>query len=237
MMRCRQALEFVASFPPLSRRPLPDRIARDAIWGRASGRASKMMRQTPMGAVTLSRTRPSAISIALRGFRMGSSCCAIARTPTASCLIFSGLSLSLCMSAASMPAFSPSSTSLALAAMISSSAASSALATRSRTACRELVGSACNCRLAFRAAIAVARASAALAPPAEPSAAAAGAAIRVPAPCPAATCRIPSATASSTTTTGVPDCCRLSAPARASSEIVPPAATMMRSSAEAAFAI
>ena len=43
--------------------PLPERIAKAAICGSASGRASKMMSSTPMGEVTFSRTRPSASSM------------------------------------------------------------------------------------------------------------------------------------------------------------------------------
>lgn len=41
-----------------SSRPFPERMAKLAICGSASGRASKMTSSTPMGAVTLSRIRP-----------------------------------------------------------------------------------------------------------------------------------------------------------------------------------
>jgi hypothetical protein len=54
---CSAALLLAASLPPLSSRPLPLRSARLAICGSASGRDSKMMSRTPMGAVTFSRTR------------------------------------------------------------------------------------------------------------------------------------------------------------------------------------
>jgi len=41
----------------------PDLIARDAIFAMTSGRASKMMRSTPMGQLTRSSTRPSSSSV------------------------------------------------------------------------------------------------------------------------------------------------------------------------------
>ena len=43
--------------------PLPERMAKAAICGSASGRASKIMSSTPMGEVTFSKTRPSASSM------------------------------------------------------------------------------------------------------------------------------------------------------------------------------
>jgi hypothetical protein len=48
----------LASLPPLSRVPLPERIAREAICITASGRASKITPTTPRGTVTRSSTRP-----------------------------------------------------------------------------------------------------------------------------------------------------------------------------------
>lgn len=44
---------------PLRMAALPDLIARAAMLAMTSGRASKMMRRTPMGQVTLSRSKPS----------------------------------------------------------------------------------------------------------------------------------------------------------------------------------
>ena len=48
----------LASRPPLSRAPLPERIAREAICITASGRASKITPSTPRGTVTRSSTKP-----------------------------------------------------------------------------------------------------------------------------------------------------------------------------------
>ena len=48
----------LASRPPLSRAPLPERIAREAICITASGRASKITPSTPSGTVTRSSTSP-----------------------------------------------------------------------------------------------------------------------------------------------------------------------------------
>lgn len=56
--------------PTLSSRPLPERMASAAIWGRASGRASKMMSSTPIGDVTFSSTRPSATSVRFRTYAL-----------------------------------------------------------------------------------------------------------------------------------------------------------------------
>ena len=49
----------------LSRRPLPERMARAAIWGSASGRDSNMTSSTPMGVVSFSKIKPSSTSIRL----------------------------------------------------------------------------------------------------------------------------------------------------------------------------
>ena len=44
---------------PFRMAELPDLIDKEAMLAITSGRASKMIRRTPIGAVTLSRTRPS----------------------------------------------------------------------------------------------------------------------------------------------------------------------------------
>ena len=51
--------DSVDSLPPLRMAALPDLMARDAMLAMTSGRASKMMRRTPMGQVTRSRLRQS----------------------------------------------------------------------------------------------------------------------------------------------------------------------------------
>ena len=51
--------ESVDSLPPLRMAALPDLMAREAMLAMTSGRASKMMRRTPMGQVTRSSVRPS----------------------------------------------------------------------------------------------------------------------------------------------------------------------------------
>ena len=51
-----------ASRPPLRRAPFPERIAKEAICIRASGRASKITPTTPRGTDTRSRRRPSSSS-------------------------------------------------------------------------------------------------------------------------------------------------------------------------------
>mmetsp|Transcript_25599 Transcript_25599/g.31915 ORF Transcript_25599/g.31915 Transcript_25599/m.31915 type:complete len:223 (-) Transcript_25599:320-988(-) len=59
MIRCSTRFEFSASLPPFSNRPLPLRNAKEAIWGKLSGRDSKMMSSTPMGTVCCCSSRPS----------------------------------------------------------------------------------------------------------------------------------------------------------------------------------
>lgn len=44
---------------PFRMAAFPDLIARAAMFAMTSGRASKMIRRTPMGQVTLSRSKPS----------------------------------------------------------------------------------------------------------------------------------------------------------------------------------
>lgn len=51
--------DSVDSLPPLRMAALPDLMASEAMLAMTSGRASKMMRRTPMGQVTRSRIRPS----------------------------------------------------------------------------------------------------------------------------------------------------------------------------------
>lgn len=51
--------DSVDSLPPLRIAAFPDLIASEAMLAMTSGRASKMMRRTPIGQDTLSRSRPS----------------------------------------------------------------------------------------------------------------------------------------------------------------------------------
>ena len=49
-----------ASFPPFSKSPLAEAMARAATCGRESGRLSKITNNTPIGTVTCLRSKPSA---------------------------------------------------------------------------------------------------------------------------------------------------------------------------------
>lgn len=51
--------DSVDSFPPLRIAALPDLMASEAMLAMTSGRASKMIRRTPIGHETLSRLSPS----------------------------------------------------------------------------------------------------------------------------------------------------------------------------------
>mmetsp|Transcript_37522 Transcript_37522/g.83523 ORF Transcript_37522/g.83523 Transcript_37522/m.83523 type:complete len:300 (-) Transcript_37522:394-1293(-) len=157
MILCSAALECAASLPPLSSSPLPERRARDAIWGRASGLASKIMSSTPMGAVTLSRIRPSATSVRVSSLPMGSSWAAMARMPSARIWILAGLSTRRC-SRESVMLPSASLMSLAFSARMRSWLAVRASATRCSMATRSEVGRACREREAARARCAMSRA-------------------------------------------------------------------------------
>mmetsp|Transcript_3302 Transcript_3302/g.10000 ORF Transcript_3302/g.10000 Transcript_3302/m.10000 type:complete len:206 (+) Transcript_3302:206-823(+) len=104
--------ECEASFPPLRSRPFPLRMESDAIWGRASGLASKIMRRTPRGALTCSSSKPSA-TLVRRSLRpTGSSPSARLLMPLASWAIFPSLSFKRCRVAAGMSMFLAASRSL-----------------------------------------------------------------------------------------------------------------------------
>mmetsp|Transcript_6822 Transcript_6822/g.19669 ORF Transcript_6822/g.19669 Transcript_6822/m.19669 type:complete len:257 (-) Transcript_6822:1478-2248(-) len=150
MIRCRISLLRVASLPPFSSSPFPDRMARLAICGSASGRASKMISTTPMGLDTFSNTSPSAISILLIWRPMGSSWAAMARMPAARACSLAGLSLRRCMRVLSI-LVEEAATSSSLAAMMSSSDASRLSATLCRIATRFEVSRLCRVREAARA--------------------------------------------------------------------------------------
>jgi len=60
---CSARLVWIASLPPLMRRPLPLRSARAATCGSASGRDSTITSSTPSGDVRCSSTSPSASSV------------------------------------------------------------------------------------------------------------------------------------------------------------------------------
>ena len=136
MIWWRMALVLVASLPPLRRRPLPDRMAREAICGRASGLDSKMMRRTPRGAVTCSRVSPSATFILLSWRPSGSSMSAICLAPAASCAIFPGFILSLLRRCDSVSAASAAAMSFSFSRMMASSLASRASAIAYSSAAR-----------------------------------------------------------------------------------------------------
>mmetsp|Transcript_24884 Transcript_24884/g.41602 ORF Transcript_24884/g.41602 Transcript_24884/m.41602 type:complete len:242 (+) Transcript_24884:936-1661(+) len=155
MMRCRIMFERMASLPPLSSSPFPLRMARLHIWGRASGRDSKMMSKTPRGEVTCFSTRPSATCVWRKHRPMGSSMSASERTPCASCAIFPSFNFSRFNSAESTLFFSDSAMSNKFSLRISASFATSASATRCITAARSAEESACRPRLAERAASAI----------------------------------------------------------------------------------
>ena len=157
MTWCNAAFVRAASLPPFSRRPLPLRMASEAIWGSASGRDSKMMSNTPRGAVTCSRMRSGAISILLRGRAIGSSIAAICLAPSASCAIFPGLSFRRFIRLGSVFAASAAAMSSTLAATIAGSFASSASAMAHRSAERSALDRAWSWRLAARAATAWSR--------------------------------------------------------------------------------
>mmetsp|Transcript_2268 Transcript_2268/g.4554 ORF Transcript_2268/g.4554 Transcript_2268/m.4554 type:complete len:207 (+) Transcript_2268:734-1354(+) len=155
MTRCRMMFERVASLPPFSNNPFPLRMARLAIWGRASGRDSKMIRSTPSGEVTCFKTRPSATCVWRRHRPMGSSISANERTPCASCAIFPSFSLRRFKSAGSTAFFSDSAMSAKFSFRISASFATSASATRCNAAARSAEEIACKLLLALRAASAI----------------------------------------------------------------------------------
>mmetsp|Transcript_135 Transcript_135/g.530 ORF Transcript_135/g.530 Transcript_135/m.530 type:complete len:232 (-) Transcript_135:1149-1844(-) len=155
--RCMALLLRVASLPPFSSRPLPERSASAAICGSASGRLSKMIMSTPSGLVRCSSVRPSATSMRERRRSSGSSWSAMERMPAASCWILPGLRRSRLSRCSSVPFASASFTSSTFSSRISRSRASSESATRRSSAARFSEDSACSAREAARAASAISR--------------------------------------------------------------------------------
>mmetsp|Transcript_2680 Transcript_2680/g.5982 ORF Transcript_2680/g.5982 Transcript_2680/m.5982 type:complete len:211 (-) Transcript_2680:1081-1713(-) len=128
---CSALFDLAASLPPLSRRPLPLRRAREAICGRLSGRLSKTIKSTPIGTVTWVRIRSWETSVRFSTFPTGSTMFASCSIPVARVSILAWVSLSRCWRAlpTPLPACAAASTSIWLAAKISAEFARSASAT------------------------------------------------------------------------------------------------------------
>mmetsp|Transcript_37211 Transcript_37211/g.64936 ORF Transcript_37211/g.64936 Transcript_37211/m.64936 type:complete len:239 (+) Transcript_37211:1033-1749(+) len=131
--RWRARLEHSASFPPFSSRPFADRSAREAIWGRLSGRDSKMISRTPIGTVFCTSSRPALTSNLESTRPTGSSVSAILLMPSASVWIFSSVSLSRFSKGASRLVSTARARSLAFSSRISALEAMRASATARRT--------------------------------------------------------------------------------------------------------
>mmetsp|Transcript_20977 Transcript_20977/g.64988 ORF Transcript_20977/g.64988 Transcript_20977/m.64988 type:complete len:319 (-) Transcript_20977:703-1659(-) len=157
--RCMALLDRMASLPPLSSRPLPERSASAAICGSASGRLSKMIMSTPSELVRCSSTSPSASSVRASRRSSGSSESAMERMPDASCCSLPGFIWRRLSRWSSTPFWMASCRSRAFSSRISVSRASSASATRRSSAARRSLLSACRAREAARAASAMTRAS------------------------------------------------------------------------------
>mmetsp|Transcript_18108 Transcript_18108/g.33634 ORF Transcript_18108/g.33634 Transcript_18108/m.33634 type:complete len:227 (-) Transcript_18108:1146-1826(-) len=123
---CRALLLSLASLPPFKRRPLPEAMLREAIWGRESGRDSKIIIRTPMGQVTSFRVRPEASSVTLLMTPRGSSDSAICLIPVERVSSFPGVSLRRLRSCESRPCLAAFSRSTALACMTLETMAESA---------------------------------------------------------------------------------------------------------------
>ena len=122
----------LASRPPLSRAPLPERMASEAICITASGRASKITPTTPSGTLRRSSTSPSSSSVWSWRRPSGSSRAATWRTPSMAPSSLAASSLRRATRGAARPSAAAASRSARFAARISSRSASRASAMASR---------------------------------------------------------------------------------------------------------
>ena len=126
----------LASLPPLSRAPLPERIAREAICITASGLASKITPSTPRGTLSRSSTSPSASSVWSWRRPIGSARAATWRTPSMAAASLRSSSFRRATRAGARPALAAASRSAWLAATIVAASASRASAMASTAVCR-----------------------------------------------------------------------------------------------------
>ena len=108
----------LASRPPFKMAPLPERIAREAIWIAASGRASKITPTTPRGTVSRSSTRPWSSSVCSCRRPRGSSRAATWRTPAIAASSLAPSNFSRAIRAGANPSEAAASISAWLAARI-----------------------------------------------------------------------------------------------------------------------
>ena len=82
--------ESVVSLPPLSMAALPDLMAREAMLAMTSGRASKMIRRTPIGQEIRSSSKPSSRRVRIVVLLIGSGRSRTSRIPDSISAYFPG---------------------------------------------------------------------------------------------------------------------------------------------------